>query len=97
MKYDIDEIKFITNKKRLLKEYIDIKREDKEIDKIIKYFNKLIKNRAKHGFDYCGRSGVLLSQRQIRIIKNYYENEGYDINIEFDFWSNHTIKIKWEK
>lgn len=97
MKYDIDEIKFITNKKRLLKEYKETKREDKEIDKIIKYFNKLIKYRAKHGFDNCYRYGVLLSQRQIKIIKNYYENKGYDINIEFSFWSNHTITIKWEK
>lgn len=97
MKYDIDEIKFITNKKRLLKEYKQIKHEDKEINKITKCLNNLIKYRAKHGFDFCVRCGVLLSRRQIDIIENYYKNKGYDINIEFDFWSNHTIKIKWEK
>lgn len=97
MKYDIDEIKFITNRKRLLKEYKEIKREDKEINKITKYLNKLIKYRAKHGFDYCGHCSVLLSRRQIDIIKNYYENKGYYINIEFNIWSNYTILISWEK
>lgn len=97
MKYNIEEIKFITNKKRLLKEYKDIKCEDKEINKITKCLNKLIKYRAKHGFDFCVRWGFLLSRRQIDIIENYYKNKGYDIDIKYNFWSNHIIKISWEK